>query len=150
MQQIVYVLRMEDFQMTYNEALAKLSTAGQEHLLEYYGQLDEAQQKSLLTQIENLDLSLLDLIQDGAGEVPKGKLEPLGAVTLSQIKEKKAEYEAIGLDAIRGGKVGAVLLAGGQGTRLGLDKPKGMLNVGETKELYLFEQLVNNLMAVVK
>ena len=35
-----------------------------------------------------------------------------------------------------------------QGTRLGLDKPKGMLNVGVTKELYLFEQLIHNLMQV--
>ena len=46
--------------------------------------------------------------------------------------------------------MGAVLLAGGQGTRLGLDKPKGMLNVGVTKELYLFEQLINNLKQVVE
>ena len=82
--------------------------------------------------------------------MPKGKLAPLGAVTLGEIKEKKDTYRKRGLEAIRQCQVGAVLLAGGQGTRLGLDKPKGMLNVGIHKELYLFEQLVNNLMEVVK
>ena len=45
--------------------------------------------------------------------------------------------------------MGAVLLAGGQGTRLGFDKPKGMFNIGETRELYIFECLMNNLMDVV-
>ena len=136
--------------MTYEEALHKLAPAGQEHLLQYYEEINEEQKKFLLRQIEDLDLSLLELIQDGAKEVEKGKLEPLGAVTLEEIAKKRDEYEKTGLEAIKACKVGAVLLAGGQGTRLGLDKPKGMLNVGVNKELYLFEQLVNNLMRVVK
>lgn len=136
--------------MTYEEALQKLSPAGQEHLLQYYEELSQEQKSSLLGQIEALDLSLLELIKDGVSEVPKGKLEPLGAVTLEEIEEKKEIYEKKGLEAIRACKVGAVLLAGGQGTRLGMDKPKGMLNVGINRELYLFGQLVNNLMKVVK
>lgn len=135
---------------TLEEAKVKLAGVGQEHLLQYFDELDEAQQTGLLNQIEALDLSLLDLIKDGVKEVPKGKLAPLGAVTLDEIKEKKDTYKKRGLEAIRQCQVGAVLLAGGQGTRLGLDKPKGMLNVGIHKELYLFEQLVNNLMEVVK
>lgn len=135
---------------TLEEAKVKLAGAGQEHLLQYFDELDEAQQTGLLNRIEALDLSLLDLIKDGVKEVPKGKLAPLGAVTLDEIKEKKDTYKKRGLEAIRQCQVGAVLLAGGQGTRLGLDKPKGMLNVGIHKELYLFEQLVNNLMEVVK
>lgn len=135
---------------TLEEAKVKLAGAGQEHLLQYFDELDEAQQTGLLNQIEALDLSLLDLIKDGVKEVPKGKLAPLGAVTLDEIEEKKDTYKKRGLEAIRQCQVGAVLLAGGQGTRLGLDKPKGMLNVGIHKELYLFEQLVNNLMEVVK
>ena len=135
---------------TLEEAKVKLAGAGQEHLLQYFDELDEAQQTGLLNQIEALDLSLLDLIKDGVKEVPKGQLAPLGAVTLDEIKEKKDTYKKRGLEAIRQCQVGAVLLAGGQGTRLGLDKPKGMLNVGIHKELYLFEQLVNNLMEVVK
>lgn len=136
--------------MTYEEALHKLAPAGQEHLLKYYNELSAQEQESLLMQIEDLDLSLLKLVQDGVREVPKGRLEPLGAVTLDEIADRKTEYENIGLEAVRACKVGAVLLAGGQGTRLGLDKPKGMLNVGINKELYLFEQLVNNLLEVVE
>ena len=140
---------MED-NVTYEEALKKLEPAGQEHLLKYYGELGDGEKECLLAQIEALDLSLLDLIQDGVKEVPKGKLAPLGAVTLEEIAAKKEIYEAKGIEAVQAGKVGAVLLAGGQGTRLGLDKPKGMLNVGIHKELYLFEQLIDNLMQVVR
>lgn len=140
---------MED-NVTYEEALKKLEPAGQEHLLKYYGELGDGEKECLLAQIEALDLSLLDLIQDGVKEVPKGRLAPLGAVTLEEIAAKKEIYEAKGIEAIQAGKVGAVLLAGGQGTRLGLDKPKGMLNVGIHKELYLFEQLIDNLMQVVR
>lgn len=136
--------------MTYEEALKKLAPVGQEHLLQYYEELNCEEQAGLLEQIEALDLSLLKLVGEGAKEVAKGKLEPLGAVTLAEIEAKKDIYEKKGLEAIHAGKVGAVLLAGGQGTRLGLDKPKGMLNVGVNKELYLFEQLVNNLLDVVK
>ena len=108
--------------MTYEEALQKLSPAGQEHLLQYYDELDPRQKDSLLAQIGDLDLSLLDLVKKGAGEIEKGKLEPMGAVTLEEIREKREQYEKRGLEALHAGKVGAVLLAGGQGTRLGLDK----------------------------
>ncbi len=135
--------------MTYEEALRKLSPAGQEQLLQYYGELTQEQRDRLLEQIAALDLSLLELVEDGVVEPSKGKLEPLGAVTLEQIREKREMFEEKGLEALRACKVGAVLLAGGQGTRLGSDKPKGMLNVGIHRELYLFEQLIRNLMEVV-
>ncbi|MBO5488376.1 MAG: UDPGP type 1 family protein [Eubacterium sp.] len=131
------------------DAKKKLEPVGQMHLLQYYDELDEKKKESLLAQIEALDLSLLDLIKEGAKELEKGELAPLGAVTLEEIAARRDEYEQIGLEAIRKCEVGAVLLAGGQGTRLGLDKPKGMLNVGLTKELYLFEQLIHNIMDVV-
>lgn len=69
---------------------------------------------------------------------------------LSEIEARHDEFEALGLEALRAQKVGAVLLAGGQGTRLGFDKPKGMFNIGVTKPLYIFQCLINNLMDVVK
>ena len=62
----------------------------------------------------------------------------------------KEHYETVGLEAIRQGKVGAVLLAGGMGTRLGSDAPKGVYNIGLTRDLYIFECLIHNMMDVVK
>lgn len=136
--------------MTFEQAEQKLKEYSQEHVLKYYEELEEDQKEKLLSQIEALDMRLLDLAKDGVKEQKRGKIEPLAAVTLENIKENREGYEKLGIKAIHEGKVGAVLLAGGQGTRLGLDKPKGMLNVGITKNLYLFEQLVYNLMEVVK
>ncbi|MBQ1377958.1 MAG: UDPGP type 1 family protein [Lachnospiraceae bacterium] len=138
--------------MTYQEALEKLSSCHQEHLLKYYDELNEAEKQALLSQIEKLDLSLLSLLSDegGAREAVRGTFAPLGATTVEEIDEKRAFYEEEGLKAIRAGKTGAVLLAGGQGTRLGFDKPKGMFNIGVDRELYIFECLINNLMDVVR
>lgn len=136
--------------MTLEEAKRKCEQAGQQHLLAYYDELTKENQENLLAQIERMDITLLDLLKKDTTEVEKGKLEPLGAVTLEEIQKEKDEYRKMGCEAIRAGKVGAVLLAGGQGTRLGLDKPKGMLNVGVHKELYLFEQLIHNIMDVVR
>jgi UDP-N-acetylglucosamine/UDP-N-acetylgalactosamine diphosphorylase len=52
--------------------------------------------------------------------------------------------------AIQNGKVGAVLLAGGMGTRLGSDDPKGMYNIGLTKDVFIFQRLMENLLDVVR
>jgi UDP-N-acetylglucosamine/UDP-N-acetylgalactosamine diphosphorylase len=49
---------------------------------------------------------------------------------------------------LRQGKIAAVLLAGGQGTRLGSNLPKGMFNIGVTHELTIFEQQMNNIFSV--
>ncbi len=137
--------------ITYEEAKKLLSDCGQEHLLRYYDELSDAEKESLLAQIEGIDLSLLDTLRDDRDTASKrGRLEPLGAVTIADISANSADYRRTGLDAIRAGKVAAVLLAGGQGTRLGFDKPKGMFNVGVTRELYIFECLINNLMKVVE
>ncbi len=80
----------------------------------------------------------------------KGVITPLDdAVSIKDIEENKEKYTAIGVGAIKQGKVAALLLAGGMGTRLGSDKPKGMYNIGETKDVYIFEMLIRNLLDVV-
>lgn len=86
-------LRKGEKRMTYEEAKQKLMPVGQEHLLQYFEELGEEEKKSLLKQIEDLDLSLLNLIEGGVKEIPKGKLEPLGAVTLEEIAAKREHYE---------------------------------------------------------
>ena len=135
--------------MNYNEAMNKLEQLGQTHVLRWYDTLSDTEQTSLLAQIEELDPELLLNFEAYTGDVARGQLAPLGALTLADIQENRERFEAAGLDVIRQGKVGAVLLAGGMGTRLGFDKPKGMYNIGETRPLYIFECLINNLLEVV-
>lgn len=140
--------------MDFMQAKEKLAACDQSQLLCWFDTLTEREQDALLEQIDALDLHLLDVFKafqssDNGGTQQRGKLEPLGAVTLEEIEDNREKFENAGLDAIRQGKAGAVLLAGGMGTRLGSDKPKGMYNIGETRELCIFECLINNLMEVV-
>lgn len=135
--------------MNYEQAKSKLAGYGQEHVLKYYDGLSDEQRELLLEQIEDIDFSVLKYVNE-EHKVKKGEITPLAAMQLSQIKEKEEEFKAIGLEAIKAGKVGAVLLAGGMGTRLGSDDPKGMYNIGITKDVYIFQRLIENLMDVVK
>lgn len=134
--------------MTRTEAEEYLKKCGQEHLLKYYDELDSDEKKELLRQIEKTDFSIIDV--NKSAEVSEDELiEPLAAMKIEHINENVDRYREKGIEAIKQCKVGAVLLAGGQGTRLGFDKPKGMFNIGETKELYIFERLILNMMDVV-
>ena len=102
----------------------------------------------LKNRLEAIDWSVLEHIKRKETVNERGVFAPLQAVEQSEITSRSGEFRELGLKAIRDGKVGAVLLAGGQGTRLGLDKPKGTLCIGEGKQLYLFEQLICNLTEV--
>lgn len=135
--------------MNYSKAKEILGKYGQEQLLKYYDELEDEQKVSLLNQIDGIDFELLNLIKDNK-EAKKGVITPLDdAVSIDDIEKNREKYTNIGISAIKEGKVAALLLAGGMGTRLGSDKPKGMYNIGLTKDLYIFEMLINNLMDVV-
>lgn len=134
--------------MTYTEALQYLTAHGQAHLLRFYDTLTSRQQTHLLEQIAQLDLERPQFQDRNALTQKRGKFAPLGALTLTQIAENKEAYRKIGIQAIRDAKVGAVLLAGGQGSRLGFHHPKGMYNMGKTRDLYIFECLIQNLLRV--
>lgn len=135
--------------MTYEQAQAKLEACGQEHLLKYYAELDAGGQEQLLLQIEETDFGVVEACKHMDSNGKKGKIEPLKAMELEEIEAEKEKFRRIGLEELRLGRVGAVLLAGGMGTRLGSDAPKGMYNIGVTKEMYIFERLICNLMDVV-
>ncbi len=135
--------------LTKKEAEALLEKKGQAHVLKYYDELTEEKKQELLAQIENINWSDFDLI-GGGDQGERGQFSVPSAVELKDIALHHDEYEAAGLEAIKSGQVAAVLLAGGMGTRLGFDLPKGCYNVGKTHELFIFECLINNLMDVVK
>lgn len=135
--------------MNYQEAYQKLEKADQLHVLKYYEELTAEQKEILLAQIEATDFSVIDACKKESLAVEKGVITPLGAMELDEIEANRAKFEEIGVKAIRNGEVGAVLLAGGMGTRLGSDDPKGMYNIGLTKDVFIFQRLIENLMDVV-
>ncbi|MBO4782873.1 MAG: UTP--glucose-1-phosphate uridylyltransferase, partial [Lachnospiraceae bacterium] len=83
------------------------------------------------------------------GDKARGKIEPITTLKLSEIALKKDEYERIGVEAIKQGKIGALVLAGGMGTRLGSNHAKGMFDIGINKPVYIFQRMFENMMDVV-
>lgn len=136
--------------MNYAEAVKKVREYGQEHVLQYYEELSEAEKAALLRQIEQTDFSVLAKAAKVGKEQKRGVITPIPAMKLVEIEEKREAYTSRGIETIRAGKVGAVLLAGGMGTRLGSDDPKGMYNIGLTKDVYIFERIIQNLLDVVE
>ena len=129
--------------MNYQEAYKKLEKYGQLHVLKYYEELGDEEREALLSQIEQTDFDVLSLCEKKETLNPRGKIEPIGVMELPEIEAKREEYTKIGLEAIRAGKVGAVLLAGGS------DAPKGVYNIGLTKDVFIFQRLIENLLDVV-
>ncbi|MBQ4107830.1 MAG: UTP--glucose-1-phosphate uridylyltransferase [Clostridia bacterium] len=135
--------------MTYEQAKSLLEAKGQTHLLKYYDELSPESQAKLLTAIENLNWDFEDALANPTDLTGAGRdIRPISGLRHSEIEKRKAEFEAVGIAAIKAGKVAACLLAGGMGTRLGVDGPKGAYNIGITKPLYIFEQQMRNLQEV--
>lgn len=127
----------------------KLEKYGQEHVLKYIDELPEEQKEGLLQQIEDTDFSILKKKSEVSHEQERGVITPLYAMEISEIEDNRKAFEEAGISAIKAGKVGAVLLAGGMGTRLGSDDPKGMYDIGLTKPVFIFQRLIENLLEVV-
>ncbi len=134
--------------MTYEEAYAKLKVFGQEHLLHYYKELSENEKTALLDQIASLDFSYLKEFGKRTEEASRGEISPIRAMQSREIASQKDALTQTGMQAIRDGKLCAVLLAGGMGTRLGYDGPKGTLDIGKTRPVFIFQRLIENLKQV--
>ena len=125
-----------------------LKRIGQEQILRYWGELNESEKKSLEAQVRGTDWSVLENLAHPENLGGKGKIEPISGLRAKEIEARREEFFALGKEAIKKGKVGAVLLAGGQGTRLGTDAPKGTFDIGITRPLYIFQQQIENLLEV--
>ncbi|MBE7080775.1 MAG: UDPGP type 1 family protein [Clostridiales bacterium] len=137
--------------MTYEQAKALLTEKNQLQLLTYYDELDDAGKKNLLDGIANIDWSFEDALANPVDMSGADRdLQPIDGYRRADIDARLPEFEAAGVEAIKAGKVAAVLLAGGMGTRLGVDGPKGAYDIGITKPLYIFEQQMKNLMEVTE
>ena len=125
-----------------------LKKYSQEHLLNGYDKLDESKQKKLLNQIENIDFELINsLYQNSQKEVqiPETQITPIEYLDKEKLNGYYKSFQETGEKAIRSGKLAAVTMAGGQGTRLGHNGPKGTFDIGLDSHKSLFELLSDSL-----
>ena len=135
------------------ELLERLEAFGQSHVLRFWDQLDPAQRESLAAQIEATDLQLIQsLARDHAATADWEELarraDPPPAITREQFLDP-SQYEPaveVGRDAITAGKVAMILTAGGQGTRLGFEHPKGMYPIGPVSHASLYQIIIEKVM----
>ena len=127
----------------------KLKKYSQEHLLNNFENLSEEKQKRLLEQIENIDFdlikSLYDTTQNITTEIQDAEIKPIEFLDKEKLYDDYKKYKEIGEKAIRAKKLAAVTMAGGQGTRLGHDGPKGTYDIGLESHKSLFELLSDGL-----
>ena len=128
----------------------KLKKYNQEHLLKYYESLkdEDIKKKELLKQLQNIDFELIDNLYRHTGKEnkkPEEKIEPIEYWDKERLGSKYDFYQMIGQEAIKDGKLAAVTMAGGQGTRLGHKGPKGTFDIGLDSHKCLFELLCDSL-----
>jgi len=134
--------------------LSILVPHGQEHLLAFWDRLDDGRRRELAEQIRRIDFAMLDRLysrrndQSGVRELAN-RATPPPAIRLNTSQNPFTPQQARrrGREALAAGHVGAILVAGGQGTRLGFDHPKGMYSIGPVSRRTLFQIHVEKILA---
>ena len=122
----------------------------QEHIVNWLNKLDEVKQRELIEQINNIDFHQMMELYDNTKKEIELKDNKIDAVTYID-KEKLPEYEKerleeLGENVIKENAYAVVTMAGGQGTRLEHNGPKGTFRLDVYgKGKYLFEILAENL-----
>lgn len=131
--------------------------AGHGYLLDHWERLDGSQRAELAAQIERLDLEQIALARSAVDaqvdwHLVAMRAQPPEAVRLGESYKgiEGEQAKRIGGEAIAAGRVAMILVAGGQGTRLGFDLPKGMFPIGPVSGRTLFEMHVDSLRGAMK
>jgi len=141
------------------EALRKKArTHGQEHVFAFWDKLSPAEQTKLAAQLNAVDFELVARLKEeflaekpGAKTAPKLAPAPVIAVPKTSAERDDAAAAAkAGAEALSKGRVGAFLVAGGQGTRLGLSGPKGAFEIGPLSKRTLFQVHAEKIAALRK
>ena len=126
-----------------------LKKYGQEHLLLRYNEMNDEEKKELLEQIKTIDFDLMKKLYEKASkpaELESVTIEPIEHVDKSKLTVGEREmYEKKGIEAIKYNKFAVVTMAGGQGTRLGHNGPKGTFIFDTEKNKSIFETLCDTL-----
>ena len=131
-------------------------TAGQEHVFRFWNELGLESRTRLLVQLGEIDLELVTtlnqkFVQSTENHLTQQKLEPAGFISLPKTPEELESFnkaKKLGGKALKAGRVAAFLVAGGQGTRLGFDGPKGSFPVSPIKKKSLFQLHAEKILAM--
>ena len=130
-----------------NSVIESFQKAGQGQVFRFWEKLNEEEQKNLLEQASEIDLSEITeltkflLNEEESSSLDLSGLEPASYIPLVESGGDLEEWEAatvVGEQALKDGKVAAFTVAGGQGTRLGFSGPKGTFPVTPVREKTLF------------
>ena len=120
-----------------------LQKYGQEHLLNSFNSLSKEEQSKLLDEILTTNFKQMQELYETTktkADFHNVKLEPIAHVTKSELSAEELEkYTFLGENAIQSGKLAVVTMAGGQGTRLGHNGPKGTYDLGLDSHKSIFE-----------
>ena len=132
------------------ETIELLKEYNQEHIIRLLNKLDEEKQDELIKQIQRIDFhQITELYNNTKKEIEfkEGKIEPVKYLDKAKLSEsQKRKFDQLGEQTIKAGEYAVVTMAGGQGTRLGHQGPKGTFKLDVYgKGKYLFEILTENL-----
>ena len=130
------------------EAISKLKKYNQEHILKY--DLNNKQQEELEKQIENIDFEQLKSLYESTKEekcIEEKKIEHIPYTDKTKLtKEEQLSLFEIGEQVIKQGHYAVITMAGGQGTRLGHNGPKGTYALDTINgKKYIFEIIIDRL-----
>jgi len=141
--------------MDINSLRQELGKIGQEHVLRFYDSLDPSGREKLSAQLASLDLAAIAELAETyvrnkpAVGLPKD-IQPVSAYPRVADESRRELYSKArnrGEQLLKEGKVAAFLVAGGQGTRLGYDGPKGQFPVTPIKQKPLFQVFAEQLLS---
>jgi len=151
MSDVPLIERMEAFK-------ADLKRFGQEHVLTWWEELSEEEKEELLNDLSDIDLEeMVGMFRSTCGpgsssERDLSSMKPIEDDLCQSVKTATAqemeEYRSIALRAAAKGHVGVLLLAGGQGTRLGVPYPKGMYNIGLPSGKTLYQIQIERILRI--
>lgn len=134
-----------------NKIIDKLEKYGQQHLISFYDELDEEKKAKLIDQINEIDFKLIQSLYnnliDSISENVTHIFKPMESEVIDD-SSKITELRELGEKKIIQGKLAVVLLAGGKGTRLGHEGPKGTFDIGLDSHASLFQLQCEKLLEI--
>jgi len=133
------------------ELVQRLRQYGQEHVLAGWAGLSDAQRRALVEQLRTMDLEQLHQLyanRDQTFTLPPA--EAIAPVPVIRLDDAGPAVQRQGEGALRRGEVAALVVAGGQGSRLGFEHPKGMFPVGPVTSKSLFQIHAEKVLALIR